>query len=412
MKIRILYILLHFIGVYTQFGIETASYKIPNIFVMVAFPIGLLTLITSRQKLSLKLVGWTVLFVLYVIFVNVVSYREGYLGKYITGAGQLFLSVISGLVFCFHIVKFKPSAIAARVTLILCLMAGISVLEVLGFLAEYSSSFVEVRLNRDLNEHGGVRAAILTPETANAAVIYCWLSCILLWAVPSDKANTFQRYLVIWLLCTAVMLFTVRSFFVMVGCVAASVTLFSRYELIQRKYRILAPISILFISISIPLIAGSELYKTRLENIIVGNDGSFYQRFIVPFEFMVKYFDAFNFYGVGVVGDLVMIEDEIQGVYFSNGFTWMTSDIGKGISNFFGLHFVYFGFFGGLIACIIVWNIYQNCAGRIPFVCGLQIAAIFCMMGGYVSALPWTIGFSLAVIAGRRMGFLRGNILN
>ena len=102
-----------------------------------------------------------------------------------------------------------------------------------------------------------------------------------------------------------------------------------------------------------------------------------------------------------------MYVDDIRTMYLSMGMSWISlvSDegIAQGISNSVGLHFIYFGGVCGLLAFGFLIMLCRLRRFSLWLLLLVQLGILWCMQGGYNTAMLWCTSAAIVAAAKRRV---------
>lgn len=367
--------------------------------------------VLAMQVLSIKWKqNWPmVIFVLLAIAVTFFTAQQEYYLKSFKGVLQLIYSMVvaAGL---YYLVLSMPRATLARVSFVLLLfVAAFSVLERIAAVGAISDKFRTLLdtggvagsvYDSDLRDMamGGIRSKVFSLEPSHAAITFFWLSMVFIWS-SRGRAPT----IAVWLCACAASIWSIRSPILLVAVLCGV----PAFGLVRRSRKASAlPLELKALHLVVTLtLTGILLYVTwdlfseRAEE-VAQVEGSFMMRVSGPGLFLTEFIPKFPFVGVGVVGDLDMLSDDLLGMYRAMGLSWMGAEyVGKTISNCLGLHFVYFGGLGGLAMLWLLLKASWIEERLLWLMVMVQVAAVWMSMGGYNSARVWCVSFALLAAA-------------
>ena len=411
---RIAVFCLYFAGIHTAFYISLGAglpipYLMCGIAGVLAFPSILPELRGVRLNDSWPLLAYVVM----ATVVTAIAAEPTYIMRSVKGVLQLYYSLAAAICLYFVVLTIPRRKMSSLCLVLLCVMAGMAVLESFGTLREYfdsvgrwlSPDWIYSSDARDELLHGAIRTKVLSPEPSTAATSFFWVSMLFFWSWrPTFKQAS------LWGVTAMIMLATVRSPGLIVAIAFSFLSIYG-FRLIGQKNRfslgtniaLLALLTLVAVGITVSVFS---IFEERFYSIMAG-EGSFSMRITGALQFATDYVIQHPWIGTGVVGDLEMLSQEIAGFYRSIGMGvgidtrtysgWVMAS--KGLSNNIALHFVYFGGVGGLVSAVLLLRASWLRNRWLWTILVLQILAFSMSGGGYNSAPIWCIGASLIAAA-------------
>lgn len=145
----------------------------------------------------------------------------------------------------------------------------------------------------------------------------------------------------------------------------------------------------------------TTIYAARLDEIMAGNDESFFYRVHGPALAAMKVIEQYPLAGAGLTGD-VFIEPDVLNIYrqsaaFSSA--WRVNRASEWIINYFWLHWVYLGLGWGIITAIAISLWLRALSVPSVLFCWSVWAILGQASGGYVAPLCWSVLFLAAAAA-------------
>jgi hypothetical protein len=396
------------------FGIATgidlklgAGLPIPAVIAGVAACLMLIrrmSLIHERDLLSML--------ILLLIFVASVLCATGYemMGERFKGLIQISYSIVIAYALYITITIYDRDQLA-RIFLIACLFIIFgTVLETYTSFRSVSDAFrakvytfgVYESDLRDLRLYGRIRPKLFTSEPS--FLTFAYLLCAFAWYA----ASRFPAKLVGFFALLAVGYVLMRGPILLLGAPLAGA-----YELFLAPRfngplpgklnfaRVVFGVAACGVLAGIVFIAGTALFSERIYEFMARGDASFFYRIIGP---TLITFDALQKYplaGIGITGE-EFIENSVWQIYFSSPLITLqfrTNPINTVLTNYFWLHWLYFGLgFGVIVLAGIYYWLKRLGTPSITF-CWIVWMTFGQSVGAYVSPRTWTVLLLAAGIA-------------
>jgi hypothetical protein len=153
--------------------------------------------------------------------------------------------------------------------------------------------------------------------------------------------------------------------------------------------------------VAVLIILVTTIYAARFDEILAGNDESFFYRVRGPALAALHIIERYPMAGAGLTGD-TFAEADILNVYVQSAAfsaTWRVNRASEWIINYFWLHWVYLGLGWGLITLFAI-SLWLRALG-VPSVmfCWMTWAVLGQASGAYVGPLCWSVLFLAAAAA-------------
>ena len=399
--------ILFFTGVHTAVSLYWwTAFPVPYIACGAAMLLSVPRILPALRRITWRQ-SWAVpAYLIVAVVITLLTAQRQYLVYSIRGVGQLVYSVATAVSLYWLVLKI-PRARLARVCLaLLVLLTAVAVLEALGplkGLVDTVVSWLSPNWNysseeRDIILMGAIRSKAFAPEPSIAAVSIFWLSMMFLW---STRLGTFQ--MTAWMVLMAADIWAIRSPVFLLTLVCGFVLLAVRRMADPTWQKLsswrMVPV-LLAVLLNVTVLAGAfSIFYQRAISIETG-EGSYIMRISGPFVFTGKFLATHPIAGVGVVGDLRNLTEEIAKAYDSLGLRLdPTESIEKAVSNRLALHFIYFGGVGSVITIALLLKASRLGHRLFWFVLLMQIVCFTLTGGGYNSAPMWAEFAALLAVA-------------
>lgn len=387
------------IGFHTSFTVELApSLPVPMTICGVTALI-VTFLLPSRELLDIS--RPMTLYLLSALVVNTLAFDEIYWTKYVTGFVQLAYSLWIAQCTYVLVASIPPSKLALTCLALIGAVTALSVAELAPQLKEYMEIISgviapagEANIERDTLLHGATRARALALEPSHAALTLSVLSYCFFWTGAIKRF-----YLLLWLVALLTSIWMIRSPIILVTLITAIGSL----VMSQRWDRAVVGLFAACIGLAGLMIvfadAFDKIYLHRITAMAEG-EGSFVMRLVAPFMFLFQKISENIIIGSGVVGNLEMYASEILSLYHGMGMKYITVETaGLSLTNNIALHFIFFGFAGGLISAWLLIAATRLDNPRHWFILLLQLLTLSLACGGYVAPRIWCMSAMLVAAA-------------
>jgi hypothetical protein len=390
------------VGLYTSFTIMVSA-KVP----LPSAPSGVagLILLWRRRDLitSRALVGFCAILTLLLLSILCAT-DIAFLSRRTNGLVQLTYSLTIGYALFLTVTQASRRQIAglflgfALVILVGCLLethAGLRPLSDAVRKVLYSKGVYENDL-RDLFFYNRVRPKFFASEPAS--VTFCYTLFSFIWLVTS----TWRWKLPAYLALVAVGLFAMPGptmLLMLLLILPYLLFLDSRRggRLDVGRFLIVAFAAVVFLGLFVGL--AQTLFRERLDAITSGNDPSFFYRVQGPalagLDIMARYPIA----GAGLTGE-PFVEREVTNLYLRSPYYsagWrIVSPATELLINYFWLHWVYFGFFWGVVMISVITGWLRVLRVPSPAFCWVSWAILGQASGAYVGPTCWAVLFLAA----------------
>ena len=408
---KIIIFVLYVFGLHTSYTyLLDPTTPIPFTVCALAFLLSVPVVVMQARSGKLKQIWPFLAYILLAIVVTYITAQPEYYLKSFRGALQLVYSLViaTGL---YYLVLSMPQATLARVCFVLLIglavFAALERIPAVGALSDRFRALLDTGglaggvYNSDLRDiamHGDIRSKVFSLEPSHAAITFFWLSMVFIWS-SRGRALT----IAVWLCACALSIWSIQSpillMAVVCGVPAFSLVRRSRHaSALPLEFQVL-PLLVTLALTGILFYVTWDLFSARAGDVIAG-EGSFIMRVSGPWLFLTEFIPKFPFVGVGVVGDLDMLSEQLLGMYRALGLSWMGPEfVGKSLSNCLGLHFVYFGGLGSLVTLWLLLKASWMNDRKIWLLVMVQSAALWMSMGGYNSVRVWCVSFALLAAA-------------
>jgi hypothetical protein len=324
-----------------------------------------------------------------------------FLGKRFTGLVQLSYSLIIGYGAWLTMMLYDRDRLARPFFWFSCailvgcfleLYAGFDVVSDAVRNALFSENLYEATL-RDEMLYGGIRPKLFTTEPSYVAFAFTVFAFI--WYVLTNMPHKTLAYAA--LLAAAMVL--MRSPTIVLGFV-----LIAPYQLLIAGRSIRGAVrsaDIMLITITAvtagaliaAVLAGSHFFATRVEEIVSGNDPSFFSRIIGPFSVTIDTLMRHPLAGAGLTGEPFIAERVFHIYYTAPTYDprWRIDIVSHVLTNYFFLHWIYLGVFWGVVALWAVTRFLRTLYVPSIMFCWLVWAIMGQSLGAYVSPKPWAV---------------------
>lgn len=361
---------------------------------------AILTVILFGRHIKLRFNHPLVYYLAFALVVSLIVFDRTFAVDYATGYLQLIYSVIISVAAYHLVVSFSPREISGLCLSAIGIIVGLSVLEQIGPLnglfgwlfsllhPESAENLAQIAVNRirDVQISGAVRSTALALEPSHAGISLLALSYGFFWGKP-HRAGTFLA----WGLMILVGMWAIRSPIVLYALFVPPVL----FAVSNRRGSNGLQLVIALVVLAVVGLALSEtfisIFANRIGTISQG-EGSFMMRYVVPFVFLSEFASSHLLFGVGIVGNLDILGNEISAFYSSYGIYYIESDLaGASLSNNVAVHFIYFGIAGGILALLLLSLTVRLNSTKLWSILLIQIFSLLMFSGGYNSARPWVL---------------------
>lgn len=343
-------------------------------------------------------------------FLTILSASDAsYLGKRFTGFVQLSYSLIIGYGAWLTMMLYDRDRLARPFFWFCCailvgcfleLYAGFDVVSDAVRSKLFSENLYEATL-RDEMLYGGIRPKLFTTEPSYVAFAFTVFAFT--WYVLTTAPHKTLAYAA--LLAAAMIL--MRSPTIVLGFV-----LIAPYQLLiaGRSIRgavrsadvmLVTVTAITAGSLIAAVLAGSHFFATRVEEILSGNDASFFSRIIGPFSVTIDTILRHPLAGTGLTGEQFIAERVFHIYYTAPTYDprWRIDIISHVLTNYFFLHWIYLGLFWGAVTLWALTRFLRTLYVPSVMFCWLVWAIMGQSLGAYVSPKPWAVVFLAAAAA-------------
>jgi hypothetical protein len=390
---------LFLIGLYTNFTVQIST-KVP-------FPsapsgiAGLILLWRRRNRISVKPLAWFLIVVALYLASMLSADDITYLNRRTNGLIQLTYSLTIGFALFLTVTQARPGQIATLFLVFALVIAVGCLLEAYGGLRPVSDAVRKVIYSRGVYENDlrdvllyhRVRPKFFASEPSS--VTFCYALLCFLWMVISR----WRWKLLLYVGLVALGLFAMPGptlLLMLVLLLPYMLCLASRKRGRLNPGRLLLVACVSAAALAAFAVLASALFPTRLNDILSGNDPSFFYRVLGPGMAGIDIVKHFPFAGAGLTGE-PFIEERVTNLYVRSpaySAHWeVVSPATELLINYFWLHWVYLGLVWGLImfAALSMWLR----ALHVPSVAFVWIswAIMGQASGAYVGPTCWAVFF-------------------
>ena len=387
------------LGLYTNFTIQIST-KVP-------FPsapagiAGLLLLWRRRDRITPKTLAWFIIVVVLYVASMLSASDIAYLGRRTNGLIQLTYSLTIGYALFLTVAQADRSQIA-RLFLGFALVIAIGcLLETYGGLRPVSDAVRKVIYSRgvyendlrDLLLYNRVRPKFFASEPSSVTFLYSL--CTFIWMVVSRS----RWKLLIYVGLVGLGLFAMPGptlLLMLVLILPYLLFLASRKggRLDLGRLLLVAGVALIFLVAFVVL--AKALFSARLDQVLSGNDPSFFYRVRGPALAGLDLLGRYPFAGAGLTGE-PFIEERVTNLYLRSpaySAHWqVVTPATELLINYFWLHWIYLGLVWGTIVTVAV-TVWLRVLG-VPSVafCWMVWAILGQASGAYVGPTCWAVLF-------------------
>lgn len=245
---------------------------------------------------------------------------------------------------------------------------------------------------RDLMIYGRIRPKLFTSEPS--AMIYMFTLCSFAWYVLSRNRLKLLGYACL----LGAGFFVMRGPTLLLGFALVPVykILIDSRQGLPGATRVNIPMAVgmmicAVLLLGLALFVGSVFFAARLDDVLAGQDPSFFSRVIGPFLTTIAVVGEHPLTGAGLTG-WEYIEPIVQQVYTNSPFlvsNFMFGTAAESVTNYFWLHWIFLGlFWGGLT--LIALTFFLNSLGTPSILFCWTVWMVFGQAsGGYVDPRTW-----------------------
>ncbi len=246
---------------------------------------------------------------------------------------------------------------------------------------------------RDLLYHGGIRPKLFTSEVSHLAKFYVF--ALVCWFVTSDRPRTMLIYIAFLIGG----LLIIRSPIILLGFGFLVALLFDKGRLAGKTMLNLVLILLLCLVLSpVALVIIDAVMAERVDRILEGKDGSFFQRFLAPLQIMLAVLADHPVFGLGFGGKEAGIPYSLKvHAQFDLSLATYKDTVPLGANALF-LLVMQTGVVGFTLFAILYWKMIRTLAGRYEYTILATTLLFMNVIGALNTVRIWSYIFILFAV--------------